>query len=952
MSSSETPPFLQPLGFQNSQNSFVQAIFPHEYPLGPAHVLWSSSDLPKFIVLFIPGNPGLLDFYLLFLSELKSRVKDLAILAHSYINHTPELTTVTAEHGLTAQVQAAVEAFDAIKQNYSSAKVILIGHSIGTWVSLEVLKARPNDVYAVHLICPTISHIAKTPNGRRLSWLFQRPLPLFISKLSYLLRPLPAVVISTLFRAWPENQVTVLRRLLRSPTSIFACLSMAHDEMQMIRDLDVALLEQHKHKICIYFAETDDWVGEQRGVVLRSFKADPGSIRIVHGKSGVPHAFCITAMERAGHAANQHNKNFSPNDAIKSLRNLGKPPPNPDIEQPGPRIKSALDIIGDMAFDLVFVCRQDTTHPTLVSIRKNWLTGIAPWVELFLAKFAVADPSTAPGLEFRDAVFHTMPAILTLVAGPRNTSEEILKLRSKSPLLFPLFYKAWVKVLSITHVSWPSWASVVSEMVFIRGGGDDGVLMAEEFVKTMREMHQSGKENIAALCIRHINLLVQAAHSRQLADRDYKGFENAMKTFVSLFHTSTSMSQPFIVNGGITTIVKLLATFVATRTLRRHTEGSEEFSSAIGVFDLALALLQSLLKSQVSASEALDAGVLKAIFKAKRFFLYDSHPASTHRIKSTSSLISLVVKQLDLFLVFPSVLRRFYRVSISLSESGIEDELGWLQPRPQAFLATWEKTKRKAKELRTIFHDFEMACPSMCAHIQCPFRDSVPPPGTRYLRCSSCMNVMYCSHKCGKAGWASHKILCGLFGKALREGRPGPCWQDIHFFREITNQLVIRNYEEVVRKMEMHPSSKQGQTLIVLVNLDDPDQPEFTSPNLLAVVDFKQFCRDSRMKEHDDAIPDVKQYIGRPLRERAVLAVGVFPVSKGGKSRVWPIVDIVHVPEEDDYTEDEYTDEEDDGSEEDYTDEDEDEEGEDSEQWESGEDDGSQKGEHIKEVAS
>lgn len=69
---------------------------------------------------------------------------------------------------------------------------------------------------------------------------------------------------------------------------------MANDEMNIIQDLDVALLDAHKHRLFIYFAEEDDWVGEQREVLLRAFEADPGSVRVVHGHLDIPHAFCIS----------------------------------------------------------------------------------------------------------------------------------------------------------------------------------------------------------------------------------------------------------------------------------------------------------------------------------------------------------------------------------------------------------------------------------------------------------------------------------------------------------------------------------------------------------------------------------------------------------------------------------------------------------------------------------
>jgi hypothetical protein len=69
---------------------------------------------------------------------------------------------------------------------------------------------------------------------------------------------------------------------------------MAHDEMITICDLDVDLIKEHKDRIWIYFAERDEWVGESREKVVKTLDYDAGSLRIVQGEAGVPHAFCIS----------------------------------------------------------------------------------------------------------------------------------------------------------------------------------------------------------------------------------------------------------------------------------------------------------------------------------------------------------------------------------------------------------------------------------------------------------------------------------------------------------------------------------------------------------------------------------------------------------------------------------------------------------------------------------
>lgn len=69
---------------------------------------------------------------------------------------------------------------------------------------------------------------------------------------------------------------------------------MGDEEMLQIRDLDVALLQQHRQRLWFYFADRDNWVGKQRHHILSNFKPDIGSLRITLGEPFIPHAFCIS----------------------------------------------------------------------------------------------------------------------------------------------------------------------------------------------------------------------------------------------------------------------------------------------------------------------------------------------------------------------------------------------------------------------------------------------------------------------------------------------------------------------------------------------------------------------------------------------------------------------------------------------------------------------------------
>ncbi|KAH9937244.1 uncharacterized protein B0H18DRAFT_969736 [Fomitopsis serialis] len=276
------PAFLSPVSPDPTiQELCLDAEFPHPKLGASAHAY---------------GNPGLVEFYTPFLTAIHDKcARKISILAHGHLGIWPTVPRGgryrdPSSISLTAQVETLHDA-------YPQAKLVITAHSMGCWVGLQVLRAKPDLVSSLFLLFPTLSHINQTPNGRSLSWLFQAPLPRLISCVSILAWLLPLAALRLLFPEWPLPQILVLRKFLHSPSAIYASLSLADQEMKTIRDLDIALLQTYSHRLHMYFADEDDWVGEQKGPVLRAFNADPGSVKIVHGHPDIPHAFCINHGE-------------------------------------------------------------------------------------------------------------------------------------------------------------------------------------------------------------------------------------------------------------------------------------------------------------------------------------------------------------------------------------------------------------------------------------------------------------------------------------------------------------------------------------------------------------------------------------------------------------------------------------------------------------------------------
>lgn len=159
-------------------------------------------SLSHFLTTTVPGNPGLSSYYIPFLQTLHSSPAlrgKLEILAVSHRGHAPvppgthsffgpnDEAAKAAARGtgtdLDDQIAHKISVLDAVRAIYpreedrdqeergegeEDVQVVLCGHSVGAYMSLEVMRARPGQVDGLHLLFPTLSWIGRTPNGTKL----------------------------------------------------------------------------------------------------------------------------------------------------------------------------------------------------------------------------------------------------------------------------------------------------------------------------------------------------------------------------------------------------------------------------------------------------------------------------------------------------------------------------------------------------------------------------------------------------------------------------------------------------------------------------------------------------------------------------------------------------------------------------------------------------------------
>lgn len=236
-----------------------------------AQSLWwpaASSAAPKVVLLFIPGNPGISSYYIDFLQSIYTAQSlsgaSIEILSVSHRGHallpivgdnpiwgSNVLNANQARKGygtsLQDQVRHKVAALDVVRKMYpdrEKTKIVLVGHSIGAWMALELLKKRPEDISGIHLLFPTLAWIGRTPSARRLQFLVHPittslllTLPLFF--LSLLPLFLLTRLISLITRQ-PNSSALATAELLTTPGALRNALKMARQEFKTLQGVEAS----------------------------------------------------------------------------------------------------------------------------------------------------------------------------------------------------------------------------------------------------------------------------------------------------------------------------------------------------------------------------------------------------------------------------------------------------------------------------------------------------------------------------------------------------------------------------------------------------------------------------------------------------------------------------------------------------------------------------------------
>ncbi|KAG7466031.1 hypothetical protein MATL_G00160510 [Megalops atlanticus] len=265
---------------------------------------------PRVLFLVIPGNPGVVGFYKTFMQAIHEAFDGrFPVWAVSHAGHCapPDRMGMTADafmdvedvFGLNGQVEHKL-AF--LREHVPrDTRLVLIGHSIGCYIILELMKRQPElQVVKSVLLFPTIERMAESPQGKVMT-----PVLCRLRYAAYL----PILLLSLLPRCLKAALVRLALRGLRSldPSIIPATVSlinvdcaanamyMGSQEMVQVLDRDNSTIHQNLDKLIFYYGACDHWCPVQYYHDIKKDFPD-GNIQLC--KRGIRHAFVLDAGEK------------------------------------------------------------------------------------------------------------------------------------------------------------------------------------------------------------------------------------------------------------------------------------------------------------------------------------------------------------------------------------------------------------------------------------------------------------------------------------------------------------------------------------------------------------------------------------------------------------------------------------------------------------------------------
>ncbi|XP_015265563.1 PREDICTED: lipid droplet-associated hydrolase [Gekko japonicus] len=277
---------------------------------GPWKNLFEKESVPRLLFLVIPGNPGFTGYYWTFIQALYcglNRQYPVWVVSHAghcRVPHDMEIVEDTDVKelddvfGLCGQTEHKLNFLR--KTVPQDMKLVLIGHSIGCYIALEMIKQAPElEVIRCVMLFPTIERMAQSPQGKIMTPLLCQ-FRYIVYMPIYLIMLLPQKIKSILVRfvlrgLKHHDESSVMASLdLANMDCVANVMYLASQEMRKVVERDSSTIKKHLKKLTFYYGATDLWCPVQYYEEMKAEFPD-GDIRLC--EKGIRHAFVLEASK-------------------------------------------------------------------------------------------------------------------------------------------------------------------------------------------------------------------------------------------------------------------------------------------------------------------------------------------------------------------------------------------------------------------------------------------------------------------------------------------------------------------------------------------------------------------------------------------------------------------------------------------------------------------------------
>ena len=291
-----------------------------KYPSSIVHILSAETQSEKLPPLFvwIPGNPGLLEYYEELLELIHKKHPEWEILGISHAGMSSGNPLLEGNDHTIYSLEDQIDHKIDVINSFSSKErpLIIMGHSVGCFMAQRVILSKHlvGEVKHMGLLMPTVIDIHLSKKGifmtRVLDWVKYFPYYLgWVSQMIfYTILPLSVVkfIISKAMTLMIDSKaVHATQVLLRNSKFIQQALGLAKYEMLVIRD-DWEFQRQLANfcnekgvKSWVLFANNDHWVSNHtRSKLIEFYKDNCNNEDLkIYLTDKVPHAFVVKSSQ-------------------------------------------------------------------------------------------------------------------------------------------------------------------------------------------------------------------------------------------------------------------------------------------------------------------------------------------------------------------------------------------------------------------------------------------------------------------------------------------------------------------------------------------------------------------------------------------------------------------------------------------------------------------------------